>query len=79
MAAIPGGWGSGADDAAWPGLHACMQDTYRRIVRVDLQFPPSPPRSDGAMAFIRKVRHEAPSAWCTAQCACALMCALGVC
>ena len=31
------------------------QDTYRRIVRVDIQFPDQPVVSDGAKDFIRKV------------------------
>ncbi|GBF99163.1 aurora kinase A, partial [Raphidocelis subcapitata] len=31
------------------------QETYRRIVRVDLQFPESPRASDGAKDFIRRL------------------------
>lgn len=31
------------------------QETYRRIVRVDLQFPSSPTVSEGAKDFIRRV------------------------
>jgi hypothetical protein len=31
------------------------QDTYRRIVRVDLQFPDAPRVSDGAKDFVRRV------------------------
>jgi aurora kinase len=31
------------------------QETYRRIVRVDLQFPPSPGVSEGAKDFVRGV------------------------
>ena len=34
---------------------ASHQDTYRRIVRVDLQFPAQPKLSDLAQDFIRKV------------------------
>jgi len=32
------------------------QETYRRIVRVDLQFPTAPTVSEGARDFIRQVR-----------------------
>ena len=32
------------------------QDTYRRIVRIDLQWPDTPRVSDGAKDFVRRVR-----------------------
>jgi serine/threonine protein kinase len=34
------------------------QETYRRIVRVDLQLPDAPRVSDGARDFVRKVGAE---------------------
>lgn len=42
-------------------------ETYKRILRVDLKFPPSPERTDGAKDLIRRVRCRTaaclPTAW----------------
>jgi hypothetical protein len=43
-------------------------DTYKRIMRVDLKFPPAPQRSEGAKDLIRGVSRPAPCTIAVAPC-----------
>ena len=45
-----------------PAPSPSPQDTYRRIVRVDLKFPDEAALSPGSMEFVRQVRDPRQSA-----------------